>query len=121
MAEYGLDGIVSKKGDVYSYGIMLMEVFTRKKPIDEMFTGDMNLKQWVENSFPHAIPSIIDANLLRIEDHLCIIKKDCLSSLIELALVCSATSPKERIDMKHILTALNKIKMKLLMSNIHEK
>ena len=48
-AEYGSDGIVSTKGDVYSYGILLMEVFARKKPMDEMFTGDVTLKTWVES------------------------------------------------------------------------
>ncbi|CBI31013.3 unnamed protein product, partial [Vitis vinifera] len=37
--EYGLDGIVSIKVDVYSYGIFLMEVFARKKPMDEMSLG----------------------------------------------------------------------------------
>ena len=48
-AEYGSDGIVSIKRDVYSYGILLMEVFARKKPMDEMFTGDLTLKTWVES------------------------------------------------------------------------
>ncbi|KAK2642484.1 hypothetical protein Ddye_024247 [Dipteronia dyeriana] len=35
--EYGLEGIVSARGDVYSFGILMMESFTRKKPTDNMF------------------------------------------------------------------------------------
>ncbi|KAG8365614.1 hypothetical protein BUALT_Bualt18G0124300 [Buddleja alternifolia] len=59
--EYGLEGMVSTRCDVYSYGIILMETFTRKRPSDDMFREDCSLKTWVERSLPtHAI----DANLL---------------------------------------------------------
>ncbi|XP_022140167.1 receptor kinase-like protein Xa21 [Momordica charantia] len=52
--ELGLDGIVSTRGDVYSYGILLMETFTRKKPTDEMFSArEMGLREWVAKSYPH--------------------------------------------------------------------
>ncbi|PON87273.1 Serine/threonine protein kinase [Trema orientale] len=112
--EFGLEGIVSRNGDVYSYGIMLIETFTRKKPTDEMFNEEMSLKQWVENSIPHGITDIIDANLLRRGDEHYPIKKDCLSSVIGLALSCSATSPEDRIDMKNVAATLNKIKTKFL-------
>ncbi|KAM3393903.1 hypothetical protein P3S68_002904 [Capsicum galapagoense] len=43
--QYGRDGLVSTKCDVYSYGIMLLETFTRRKPNE--FEGDLSLKQWV--------------------------------------------------------------------------
>ncbi|XP_057799511.1 receptor kinase-like protein Xa21 [Salvia miltiorrhiza] len=48
--EYGLEGLVSTRCDVYSYGVMLIETFTRKRPSDDMFCGDMSLKRWVELS-----------------------------------------------------------------------
>ncbi|XP_015160994.1 probable LRR receptor-like serine/threonine-protein kinase RPK1 [Solanum tuberosum] len=40
--EYGLDGLVYIKCDVYSYEIMLLETFTRRKPSE--FEGDLSLK-----------------------------------------------------------------------------
>ncbi|PHU19281.1 hypothetical protein BC332_10432 [Capsicum chinense] len=40
--EFGLDGLVSTKCDIYSYEIMLLETFTRRKPND--FEGDLSLK-----------------------------------------------------------------------------
>ncbi|KAM3188712.1 hypothetical protein P3L10_034566 [Capsicum annuum] len=48
--EYGLDGLVSTKCDIYSYGIMLLEMFTRRKPYE--FEGDLSLKHWVSYSLP---------------------------------------------------------------------
>eukprot|EP00261_Vitis_vinifera_P023699 XP_010655740.1 PREDICTED: probable LRR receptor-like serine/threonine-protein kinase At3g47570 [Vitis vinifera] len=112
--EYGSDGIVSTKGDVYSYGILLMEVFARKKPMDEMFTGDVTLKTWVE-SLSSSVIEVVDANLLRRDDEDLATKLSYLSSLMALALACTADSPEERINMKDVVVELKKIKIKLLM------
>ncbi|XP_057997644.1 probable LRR receptor-like serine/threonine-protein kinase At3g47570 [Hevea brasiliensis] len=35
--EYGMRGIASKEGDVYSYGILVLEMFSERRPTDEMF------------------------------------------------------------------------------------
>ncbi|BBH00958.1 Leucine-rich repeat protein kinase family protein [Prunus dulcis] len=85
----GMEGIVSTRGDVYSFGIVLMETFTKRKLTDEMFVGEMNLKQWIANSLvlPDArIDEAVDANLLGIgaekEDDDQVRKKDCISSAI---------------------------------------
>ncbi|CAN6546266.1 unnamed protein product [Malus baccata var. baccata] len=70
--EYGTEGIVSTRGDVYSFGIVLMETFTKRKPTDEMFVDEMSLKQWVSNSLlSDSLSTVVDANLLGMhqEDH----------------------------------------------------
>ncbi|CAA3012324.1 probable LRR receptor-like serine threonine-kinase At3g47570 [Olea europaea subsp. europaea] len=42
--EYGAEEIASTSSDVYSYGVMLLEMYTRKKPTDEMFDKQVSLK-----------------------------------------------------------------------------
>ncbi|KAI5331357.1 hypothetical protein L3X38_021483 [Prunus dulcis] len=93
--EYGREGIVSTRGDVYSFGIVFMEIFTKRKPTDEMFVGEISLKQWIANSLlsDAMIDEVVDANLLRTEeddDDDFVSKRDYLSSIMRLALKCSA-------------------------------
>ncbi|XP_044476887.1 putative receptor-like protein kinase At3g47110 [Mangifera indica] len=108
--EYGSMGIVSTRGDVYSFGILLMETFTRKKPTDEMFAGEMSLKSLVEESLPGAVTEVVDANLLREETGF-VAKVNCLLSIMNLALNCSKDFPEQRINMKDALAKLKKIRL----------
>ena len=111
-----MEGIVTRRGDVYSFGVVLMETFTRRKPTEEIFVGEMSLKQWVANSlFADAIVEVVDADLLGTEvDHDFMRKRECLSSVMRLAIACSAESPEERINMQESLATLKKIKIKFL-------
>ena len=112
--EYGAEGIISIKGDVYSFGILLMETFTRKKPTDEMFSGEMSLKEWVKQCLPSALIQVVDTNLLssRGREHLA--AKDCALSILQLGGECSADLHEERIYMKKVVVMLKKIKIKFL-------
>ena len=105
--EYGLEGRVSRRGDIYSYGIMMLEMLTRKKPTDDMFVGELNLRQWVKASIPYKIMEVIDGNLLRTE------QGDVLA-IMELGLECSRELPEERIGIKDVIIKLNKIKSQML-------
>ncbi|XP_059277139.1 probable LRR receptor-like serine/threonine-protein kinase At3g47570 [Lycium ferocissimum] len=112
--EYGLEGLVSTKCDVYSYGITLMETFTRTKPSDEMFDGDLSLKQWVSNSLPHALMEVVDANLITPQDNHFMKKLDCVVSIMKVAIDCCVESPEGRMDMKDVVASLKMIQIQYL-------
>ncbi|KAL8508549.1 hypothetical protein ACS0TY_018973 [Phlomoides rotata] len=109
--EYGLEGLVSTRCDVYSYGVMLMETFTRKRPNDDMFGGDLSLTSWVEYLLPQAPDRVVDPNLfITLDDEHGDKILQCVSSILVLALKCSTESPRQRINIKEALVDLQKIK-----------
>lgn len=113
-SEYGIGGVVSSACDVYSFGILLMETFTKKRPSDDMFVGELSLRSWTSAMLPHSVDQIVDSTLMRREEKHVTEKMECVSLIFALALACTVESPKDRMNIKNVLTALQKIKLHFL-------
>ncbi|XXG58678.1 hypothetical protein AAC387_Pa04g0929 [Persea americana] len=66
--EYGMGANPSTYGDVYSYGILLLEMLTGKRPSDDMFKNNLNLHQFAKMALPERVMEIIDHQLLSHEN-----------------------------------------------------
>ncbi|XP_072999593.1 uncharacterized protein [Typha latifolia] len=123
--EYGMGGEASTHGDVYSYGIALLELFTGKRPTDDMFHDGLNLHQYVKMNSQGQVLDIVDPNLLFLEDgqeaesntdndgrRLALEK--CMDSVIRIGVACSEEDPQERKQMGEVIKELNAVKDLLL-------
>ncbi|KAM7473863.1 hypothetical protein LguiB_021106 [Lonicera macranthoides] len=65
--EYGMGGAASKCGDVYSYGVLLLEMFTGIRPTDDMFKDGLNLHNYIKTILQEqGRMQIVDQTLLAI-------------------------------------------------------
>ncbi|KAI8001476.1 LRR receptor-like serine/threonine-protein kinase EFR [Camellia lanceoleosa] len=83
-------------------------------PVDLCYLKNLglSLKCWVVDALPNAIVQVLDANLLTQDIEHNNAKVQCVSSLMQLALNCSADSPKERMIMKDVLVSIKKIRLR---------
>ncbi|XP_043717591.1 probable LRR receptor-like serine/threonine-protein kinase At3g47570 [Telopea speciosissima] len=67
--EYNMGGKATIQGDVFSYGILLLEMFTGKRPTDQMFIDDFNRHNFAKASLPIHMMQILDPTLLPNEEN----------------------------------------------------
>ncbi|CAK9135778.1 unnamed protein product [Ilex paraguariensis] len=67
--EYGMGSAPSTHGDVYSYDIVLLEMFLGKRLTDEIFNGNLNLHNYVRTiTLLETVTSVADPRLLQSEE-----------------------------------------------------
>lgn len=106
--EYAYTMQVTAPGNVYSYGVILLEILTSRLPVDEAFGEGLDLVKWV-----HGAPvrgetpeQILDARLSTVSFAW---RKEMLAAL-KVALLCTDTTPAKRPKMKKVVEMLQEIK-----------
>nr|XP_023883724.1 probable LRR receptor-like serine/threonine-protein kinase At3g47570 [Quercus suber] len=146
--EYGIGSEASIEGDVYSYGVLVLEMFTGRRPTDDMFKDGLNLHNFVKMYLPKRLIQVVDPMLLprevegmgeattammatkeddndneieveeanNTEDfrHTDVDMQKCLLSVLNIGILCSLESPKERINMEEVIKELQMIKSTFL-------
>ncbi|KAI3908195.1 hypothetical protein MKW98_029496 [Papaver atlanticum] len=110
--EYGMGGEVSTQGDVYSYGILLLEMFTGKRPTDDMFKDGLNIHSFCKmHVFPENVVEIIDPSLgVLPDDNARDPMRKILASMIQIGVKCSSGLPSDRSSMNEVVVDVQAVK-----------
>lgn len=98
----------TQKCDVYSFGIILLEILTGKIPDGELENGDEELETFVRKVFREKRPmsEIIDPSLL----HEVYAKKQVIAAF-HIALNCTEVDPEVRPRMRYVSESLDRISL----------
>ena len=129
-----MGGQISILGDIYSYGILLLEMFTGKRPTDDTFKEGLSIQKFTAMALPERVMDIVDlampfeenedddeTNNVDIEESVIIEEVDhhfntrsrvvdCLISVLQIGLLCSATSPHERLPTNDVVNKMKAVR-----------
>ncbi|KAH0702775.1 hypothetical protein KY290_020148 [Solanum tuberosum] len=124
--EYGMGSKVSIVGDMYGFGILILEIFTGRRPTNTLFQASSSLHHFVETALPEKVMEILDKTTFHGEmmsketngeEYWGSINKEqmeCLVGVLEIGVACSAESPRDRLTMSQVYSKLTLIKEKIL-------
>ncbi|XP_044505179.1 receptor protein kinase-like protein ZAR1 [Mangifera indica] len=96
----------TQKWDVYSYGVIILEMISGKLPMIQIGSLEMNLVQWIHLMLEHGklMIDILDPLLARDLN-----KEDEMAAVLKIALACVCKSPDKRPSMGHVFDSLDRL------------
>ncbi|KAG9447792.1 hypothetical protein H6P81_013920 [Aristolochia fimbriata] len=97
--EYAYTLRVNEKSDIYSFGVVLLELLTGKLPVDPEF-GEKDLVKWVCTTFDQkGVEHVLDPKL-----DICFKEEMC--KVLNIALLCTSPLPINRPSMRRVVNML---------------
>ncbi|CAM8999852.1 unnamed protein product [Rhodiola kirilowii] len=124
--EYGMGATISAQGGIYSYGIVLLELITRKRPTDAMFNNGMSLRSFCERAISSDQVDVeeefVDQHLVnelqeaaqthKNSEQVKLEYQTILVSFVEIGISCSTEPSKDRMDIQSAVRCLERIREK---------
>nr|GMD80249.1 probable LRR receptor-like serine/threonine-protein kinase At3g47570 [Ipomoea batatas] len=127
LRKYGIGSKASKAGDVYSFGILILEMLIGRRPTDELFKDGLNLHSYakaglaergVEIADPKILQERVEQIQIRNKGKSC--KENdkfdvCLVCMIKVGVASSVEFPADRMNISDVVGELNKARKSFLM------
>jgi Leucine-rich repeat (LRR) protein len=103
--EYSQAVIATPKGDVFSFGVVLLELLTGRRPVDvSKFKGSRDLISWVLQMKSEKKEEQIFDSLIWSKTH-----EKQLLSVLETACKCISTDPRQRPSIEQVVSCLDNV------------
>ncbi|XP_062209102.1 MDIS1-interacting receptor like kinase 1-like [Phragmites australis] len=106
--EYGYTLKVDQKSDIYSFGVVLMELLTGRRPIEPEYGESQDIVGWIRERLRSnsGVEELLDASVGGRVDHV----REEMLLVLRIAVLCTAKSPKDRPTMRDAVTMLGEAK-----------
>ncbi|KAL5817163.1 hypothetical protein ACOSQ3_025541 [Xanthoceras sorbifolium] len=127
--EYGMGSEMSMLGDVYSFGILLIELITGRRPTNSMLNDGRTLHDFAKMALPKRVMEIVEPSLLlevktSSNEHVENFAtrhgerrgtiEECLVVVMRIGVLCTMESPAERMEMIDVVAKLRSVRENFL-------
>nr|XP_043629698.1 receptor-like protein kinase 7 [Erigeron canadensis] len=114
--EYGYTLNVTEKSDIYSFGVVLMELVTGRKPVEPEFGENKDIVYWVHNEMRtnKDMTALVDSSISKYD------KEDAVK-VLSIAVHCTMRLPGLRPSMRMVVKLLEEIEPKSLVDIVIDK